>query len=173
MWSIKTIQEATGVFVRDTKYSLVTSAMMPWKLILEMSSAFKDQIIDFAASVTGAVTNSRFWASLMHPELSEVWRLTESQLALLGVSLDGRMGLRWPLGVTGQGTGQKFLLGSMSASDYWVLIVTWDLPVCMSGWQNRAESWSFCLGCAGEWSNRIFPITSSPLAASLADFQFS
>lgn len=54
----------------------------------------------------------------MHPELSEVWRLTESQLALLGVSLDGRMGLRWPLGVTGQGTRQKFFLGSMSASDY-------------------------------------------------------
>lgn len=30
--------------------------------------------------------------SLMHPELSEVWRVTGGQLSLLGMALDGRVG---------------------------------------------------------------------------------
>lgn len=139
-------------------------------------NCLKNKSISCGGTVSGSVTKQQV---LSEPEASWVFWDVKGDRGLSWPCLAwlwmAEWGLRWPvsLAVRGQGITQGFSLGSVSASACWVLIMTWDLPVCGSGCQNRAEEWSLCPSCTGDLWSGIFPFTSSVLAASSDDFQFN
>lgn len=132
-----------GDFERETKYSLVTNAMLPWKLILEMNS-------DFFLTLKKKKKYQLCWYSHWRCDKTAGLEWTWCILSFL------RCG-RWQggsAGPAGYGSGEQSgaevatVTGSdragnhtgffpVSASACWVLIMTWDLPVCGWGCQHQ------------------------------------